>query len=356
MLKTSLCFQVDASLGEITIRSLKKFDLINKNLKIKSNKKSLLIPITRKPNFKELKILKSKKINFQINKENFILKKPHKKTIEELLNGKIPNHLLTKLPHSLDVIGDIAIVEVPKDLKKYDKLLGEAILKVNKNVKTVLSKLSPIQSAYRIRIFNFLSGEKRTHTIHLEYGCKYFMDVTKVYFSPRLSQEHNRISSLIKRKEIIIDLFAGIGPFSIPIAKKNPESKILSVDINPSAIEFLKKNMRLNRVDNKITPYLGDARSLIDNSLSGIADRVIMNLPEKAAEFIDVACKALKSTGGIIHYYEFIQRPDSIKNAQIRLTNSIKQTGRTIDQFLYIKRIRETAPYQHQVVFDIKII
>jgi tRNA (guanine37-N1)-methyltransferase len=356
MPEKSLCIQVDPSFGEKTIRSLTEFDLINKNLKIKNTRKSLLIPITRKPNFNELKILNSKIINFQFKKEKFILRKPHKKTIEELLNGKIPNHLLKKVPHSLDIIGDIAIVEVPKDFKKYDKLLGEAILKVNKNIKTVLSKLSPIKSTYRIRIFNFLAGEKRTHTTHLEYGCKYSMDITKVYFSPRLSKEHNRIASLINQKEIIIDLFAGIGPFSIPIAKKNPESKIISVDINPSAIEYLNKNIRLNRVDNKITPYLGDARSLINDHLSGIADRVIMNLPEKAAEFIDVACKVLKSKGGIIHYYEFIQRPDSINNAQNRLKNSIKRYGRTIDQFLYIKRIRETAPYQDQVVFDIKII
>ena len=292
---------------------------------------------------------------FQITNEIFIPKKQRKKKIEELLVDKIPNHLFRKIPHSLDVIGDIAIIEIPIELKKYDKILGEAILQANKNIKVILSKSSPIKSPYRLRNYTFISGEKRTDTIHLEYGCKYFLDIAKVYFSPRLSQEHNRVASLIKPREVIIDLFAGIGPFSIPIAKKNPSSKIFSLDINPFAIDFLKKNIKLNRVDNKIVPYLGDARSIVNDHLSGLADRVIMNLPEKAVDFIDVACNALKSSGGIIHYYEFIQHPDSIEKAQLRLTNLIKQVKRNVDKFIFIKNIKETAPYQHQVVFDIKI-
>lgn len=355
MYKKSLCIQVAAYFGEITIKSLKKMELINKELKIKNNKSSLLIPITRQPYSTELATLKLKKIDFQITNATFVPKKQHKKKIEELLTKKIPNYLLRKIPHSLDVIGDIAIIEIPLELKKYTKILGEAILQANKNIKTVLSKSSPIKSPYRIRNYNHISGEKRTKTIHLEYGCKYFLDVAKVYFSPRLSQEHHRLTSLVKPKEVIVDLFAGVGPYSIPIAKKNPKSKIFSLDINPSAIEFLKKNIRLNRVDKNILPYLGDARSIVNDHLSGVADRVIMNLPEKAVEFIDVACKALKPNGGIIHYYEFIQYPDSTEKAQIRLADQIKQAKRTINKFLFIKNIKETAPYQHQVVFDIKI-
>jgi tRNA (guanine37-N1)-methyltransferase len=355
MLKTSLCIQVDTSFGEITIKTLKKMELINTKLKIKSYRNSLFIPIKRQLDSNELETLKSKTINFQFTNENFIPKKQHKKKIEELLADKIPNHLLKKIPRSLDIIGDIAIIEIPIELKKYHKIIGEAILTTNKNIKVILSKSSQIKSLYRIRNYDFISGEKRTNTIHLEYGCKYFLDITKVYFSPRLSQEHNRVASLVESEEVIVDLFAGVGPFSIPIAKKNPESKIFSIDINPSAIEFLKKNIRINKVNNKIIPYSGDARSIVNAHLSGIADRVIMNLPERAVEFIDVACRALKSSGGILHYYEFIQQPDTIEKAQLRLTNLIKQSNRTIERFLFIKNIRETAPYQHQVVFDIKI-
>lgn len=354
MHKTSLCIQVDTSFGELTIKTLKNLELINNELKIQNNESSLLIPIKHQPDSNELEALKSK-INFQITSEDFTPKKQHKKKIEELLTDKIPNHLLKKIPHSMDVIGDIAVIEIPIELKKYYKILGEGILRGNKNIKVILSKSSPIKNLYRIRKYDFVSGEKRTETIHLEYGSKYYLDITKVYFSPRLSQEHNRIASLVETKEVIVDLFAGVGPFSIPIAKKNPKSKIFSIDINPSAIEFLKKNIRLNRVNNKIIPYLGDARLIIKNHLSGIADRVIMNLPEKAFEFTDVACRALKSSGGIIHYYEFIQYPDSIKKAQLRLTNLIKQSNRSVDKFLFIKNVRETAPYQHQVVFDVKI-
>lgn len=355
MCEKSICIQVNAKQGESTLRSLKKIGLINKKLKIKENQNQLYIPITRQPTSTELVTLRSQLFDFQLLTTTFIPKNRQTKTLDELLEEKMPKHLLKNLPRSLDVIGDIAIMEIPKELKNYSTVLGEAILKMHKNIKSAFSKSSPIEGAYRIRSLDFLSGENRTHTTHLEYGCKYFLDIAKVYFSPRLSQEHNRVASLVGANEVIVDLFTGIGPFSIPIAKKNPEAKIFSIDINPAALEFLKKNIRLNRVDSNITPFLGDARSLINKHLIGKADRVIMNLPEKAKEFINIACKAIKPQGGILHYYEFIQHPDSIGKAQFRLSERVKQAGRIVDQFLFAKNIRETAPYQYQAAFDVKI-
>lgn len=355
MCEKSICIQINREKGESTIRSLNKIGLINKKLKIKKNQNQLYIPINHQPTFLELETLKKQISNFQILTSTFIQKKQQIKTLEELLAEKIPKYLLKNLPHSLDIIGDIAIIEIPSELKTYNQVLGAAILELHKNIKTVLSKASPIKGDYRVRSFDFLCGENRTYTTHLEYGCKYFLDISKVYFSPRLSQEHNRVSSLVKGNEVIVDLFAGIGPFSIPIAKNNPEARIFSIDINPEAVEFLKKNIRLNRVDNNLVPLEGDARPLIKEHLTGIADRVIMNLPEKAKEFISIACRAIKPKGGIIHYYEFIQDPDSIGEAQDQFSQQVEKTGRIVDKFLFAKKIRETAPYQYQVAFDFKI-
>lgn len=355
MSEKSICVQINKEKGETTLKSLNRLGLINKKLKIKKNQNQLFIPINHQPNSLELEKLKIQISDFQILTTTFIQKKQQIKTFEELISGKIPNPLLKKIPRSLDIIGDLAIIEIPLELNNYKEILGEVILKLHKNIKSVFSKSSPIKGDYRIRSLNFLCGENRSCTIHLEYGCKYYLDISKVYFSPRLSQEHNRVASLVNGNEVIIDLFAGIGPFSIPIAKNNPEAKIFSIDINPMAVEFLKKNIRLNRVNGTVIPFEGDARFLINEHLTGIADRVIMNLPEKAKEFIIVACNALKPKGGIIHYYEFIQTPDSIGEAQDRISKQVSKTGRIVDQFLFVKKIRETAPYQHQVVFDFKI-
>ena len=247
MIEDSICVEVKKQQGESAIKLLKKIYLINKSLKIQNKQETLYIPIIHQPAESQLKILNKFLFDFKLSKASFSQKQNKIKKINELLEDNIPAHLLKLLPQSMDIVGDIAIIDIPLDLKKYDVILGKAILEINKNVKTVLSKSSPVKGVYRLRSLDFISGKNHTKTIHSEFGCKYHIDVAKVYFSPRLSQEHNRVSSLVKGKEVIMDLFAGVGPFSILIAKNKPEVKIFAIDINPDAIEFLEKNIRLNR-------------------------------------------------------------------------------------------------------------
>jgi tRNA (guanine37-N1)-methyltransferase len=140
------------------------------------------------------------------------------------------------------------------------------------------------------------------------------------------------------------------------IAKNNEDAKVYAVDINPEAIEFLKRNIRLNRVENRVFPILGDARHVIEDKLLGVADHVIMNLPETAIEFVDVACRATKPTGGTVHFYGFIRLPDSLENMKLRFSEAVEKAGRKVDRFLFAKTIRETAPYEWQVVLDAKIL
>jgi tRNA (guanine37-N1)-methyltransferase len=109
-------------------------------------------------------------------------------------------------------------------------------------------------------------------------------------------------------------------------------------------------------VENRVVPILGDAKQVTEKRLLGVANRVIMNLPEKALEFIDAACKAVKPSGGIVHYYAFIRLPDSIENAQQRFSEAVEKAGRKVVTFLSTKTIRATAPYEWQVVLDAKIL
>ncbi|TRO49852.1 class I SAM-dependent methyltransferase family protein, partial [Candidatus Bathyarchaeota archaeon] len=179
------------------------------------------------------------------------------------------------LPISYEIIGDIGIIRIfsnnlstPMELKH----LSISLMKSHKNIKTVLFQSGAIEGIFRLRKLIYISGEKKTHTIHREHNCLFLVDVEKCYFSPRLSYERKRVSSEIKKKEIIVNMFAGVGSFSIIIVKRIESAKVYSIDLNPLAINFMKRNIRLNRVYNKIIPLLGDAKMIIDNTLQGIAD------------------------------------------------------------------------------------
>jgi len=355
MSEPSLCIKVTKINGEKTLILTNKLGIIDRTLEIQKNRNHIYIPILRQPEEKELSMLKTQVPDFQLATNVFTKKKQQRKTLAQVLENRLPPHLLASLPRALDIVGDIAIIEIPAELKTHERLIGEAILKVHKNVRTVLAKAGAVSGTYRLREFEVVAGETKTATIHKEYGCKYHVDIAKAYFSPRLSQEHNRVASLVKKSETVIDLFAGVGPFSVLIAKNNADAKVYAVDINPEAIELLERNIRLNRVENRVIPIQGDARQAVEKRLLGVADRVIMNLPEKALEFVDTACKAIKPAGGMVHYYAFIRLPDSLENMQLRFSEAVEKAGRKVDAFLFAKTVRETAPYEWQFVLDAKI-
>jgi tRNA (guanine37-N1)-methyltransferase len=356
MSESSLCIKVTKINGEKTLILTNKLGIIDRKLEIRKNENHIYIPIIQQPKEKEFSMLKAQVPDFQLTTNVFTKKKQQRKSLAQVLENRLPPYLLASLPRAVDIVGDIAIIEIPAELKAHESLIGEAILTVHKNVRTVLAKAGAVSGTYRLREFAIIAGEHRTNTIHKEYGCKYHVDIAKAYFSPRLSQEHNRVASLVKKSETVVDLFAGVGPFSVLIAKNNADAKVYAVDINPEAIEILKRNIRLNRVENRVIPIQGEAKQAVEERLLGVADRVIMNLPEKALEFVDTACKAIKPAGGVIHYYEFVRLPDSLENVQLRFSEVVKKTGRKVEAFLFAKTIRETAPYEWQVVLDAKIL
>ena len=356
MSEHSLCIKVKKIHGEKTLILANKLGVTNRELKIQQDTNHLYIPLIRRPEEAELAKLKAKLPNFELATTVFAKKKQQRKTLHQVLETQLPPHLLDSLPRALDVIGDIAVIDIPLELKTHKKIIGEATLKTHKNVRTVLAKVGAVTGTYRLRGLELIAGEQKTITVHKEHGCQYQVDVATAYFSPRLSTEHNRVASIVQKGETVVDLFAGVGPFSVLIAKKNPEVKVYAVDINPEAVEFLKKNIRLNRVDKRVIPIQGNARQAVEDQLLGVADRVIMNLPEKALEFVDAACKAVKPSGGIVHYYAFIRLPDSLEAAQQRFSEAVEKTGRKVEAFLSAKTIRETAPYESQIVLDAKIL
>lgn len=355
MSKQSVGLKVPKTQGEDTIVLVNKLKIADRNLEIQRDKELIYIPLLHQPYKTILKTLKREIANLEVTSYTFPKRAGEARTLIEIFDGKLPPHLLAALPRSADVVGDIAIVEIPPELEPHKTIVGEAILEIHKNVRTVLAKAGAVSGTFRLRDFTVIAGESKTVTIHKEHGCRYYVDVAKAYFSPRLSHEHKRVASSVKEGETVVDLFAGIGPFAVLIAKTHDNVKVYAVDVNPDAIEFLRRNARLNRVDSKVYPILGEARQVAENRLQSFADRVIMNLPEKAMEFVDAGCQVLKPEGGVMHFYSFINASDSIDDLKQQFAEAVEKQGRKISGIPSSRLIRETAPFEWQIVLDVAI-
>jgi tRNA (guanine37-N1)-methyltransferase len=151
-------------------------------------------------------------------------------------------------------------------------------------------------------------------------------------------------------------MFAGVGCFSIIIAKHSDAEKVYSIDINPVAVKSMQENVRLNRVYDKIVPMLGDAKDIIEKRLRHIADRVLMPLPEKACEYLPYALLALKRAGGWIHYYDFEhakKNENPIVKIKLKVAEKLESLG--VDfQIPFGRVVRATGPNWHQIVLDIR--
>lgn len=151
-------------------------------------------------------------------------------------------------------------------------------------------------------------------------------------------------------------MFAGVGCFSILIAKYSGAEKVYSIDVNPVVFQYMQKNIRMNRVFGKVIPMLGDTKEIVEKRLCHSADRVLMPLPEKAFEYLPYALLALKKTGGLIHYYDFEHaRKDenAAEKVKMRVSERLQHLGITFD-IPSSRIVRATGPNRYQVVLDIE--
>ncbi|MEM2337518.1 MAG: class I SAM-dependent methyltransferase family protein [Candidatus Bathyarchaeia archaeon] len=355
MPKTAPCLKLPKFYGEKVIISAHKLGIIDKELKIQRDNDYIYVPLVRSPQSDEFEKLREYSPTIEVLTYTFPEQRKKPKTIHEALEDKMPPHLLACLPRAIDFVGDIAIIEIPPELEAYKTEIGNAVLQVHKNVQTVLAKAGAVKGEYRLREFHVIAGKAKTETIHKEHGCQFYIDLAKAYFSPRLSHEHMRVASAVKEGETVIDMFTGVGPFAILIAKTHVNVKVYAIDINPDAIQLLKRNVRLNRVNGKVYPTLGDARQIIKQQLCGIANRVIMNLPEKAIAFVDAACEALKPEGGVIHFYSFVKGLNGLEDLKAKFIAEVEKHGLSVRTILFSRLVRETAPYEWQAVIDAEI-
>jgi tRNA (guanine37-N1)-methyltransferase len=350
----SWCAFVKRRNGEKLRRWLIKNGLLDTGVKVQSENDWLIFPLKRELNEEEESELIQSLENIRFERRSIelnVIKKP--KDLFSALGNSIPEKLHEFIPRSFDTVGDIVIIEIPEEIIEFERLIGKTILDMHPSLISVFKKTEPITGEFRLRNVELLAGINKTETIYRENKCKFELDIKKVYFSPRLVTEHARVCSLVKKSEKVLDMFTGIGPFSILIAKQK-QAQIYAVDINPDAIYYLKKNIVLNKVENFISPLEGDIREVINQISEQRFDRIIMNLPSKASEFLDVALKVLNSEG-VIHFYEFVSESDFPEKSLSNLRSKIEQNDRVINEILQIRKVRPYAPYIWHVGIDFTV-
>jgi tRNA (guanine37-N1)-methyltransferase len=264
---------------------------------------------------------------------------------------------LKNISKSYDIVGDIAVVRISEAMEHKAKKVAEVVLQNNPHVKTVVRQSGPVTGELRLRRLEWLAGKKKTETVHREFGCILKVDLEKCYFSPRLSFERMRVARQVMTGEVVVNMFAGVGCFSILIAKHANPLKVYSIDMNPNAIKFMKENIRLNKARYIIEAIEGDAKEIVIKRLRNIAERVLMPLPEKAFEYIDYALTALKPTGGKIHYYDFVHAEkgvDPINEVKKKVSEKLGNINVNFE-CTFGRVVRPIGPRWFQVVLDINV-
>ncbi|MCL2786861.1 MAG: class I SAM-dependent methyltransferase family protein [Methanomassiliicoccaceae archaeon] len=288
-----LCIRVPKHMAETARKHLISSGLLSADHKIGVDEDSVLIPILTDA-FGDYYVVDAD-----------LEPAEHKETDYRNI-ANVPDELKDILPNSYDIIGDIAVMRFPDELVPYAEAVGDALLRTSSSLRAVMIDLG-VKGELRVRDIKMIAGSGPSETEHKEFGVTMIVDPAKVYFNPRLSTERMRIASLVKDGETITDMFAGVAPFPLVIAKHSNPSVIYSVDLNEDAVELMKRNIKLNRASNVI-PICGDA-SVIINELPP-ADRIIMNLPQMSETFLHAALSNLKD-GGTVHMHRILERSSS---------------------------------------------
>lgn len=319
------CVRVERTAGERTRQALADRDLVDQRYEIVHDEGDLYIPVTDPAEIEEHTV---------VTREA-----PRRET------QTTPADLLSFDP-TYERLGEVIIVD--EDDPERAREIATAIAESDIPTKTVLNRASKIKGTERIREWEILVGEE-TEAIHREYGCEFALDLAAVYFSPRLATERHRVSSQVEAGEQAVDMFAGVGPFAVPIAKRGAE--VVGVDINETAIEYLRENAERNGVSDHVTAINGDVREKAAD-YEGWANRLVMNLPHSADEFLDTAV-ALASEECLVHYYD-MQHEDDLFGPGERAIRAAAEPAYavTVEER---RSVRSYAPKEYNVVMDVRL-
>lgn len=271
-----------------------------------------------------------------------------KKSLESVLSPKESEELIS----AFDQIGDIIIVRIPDSLLSKKKIIGETLLEEVKVARSVFYQASAVEGDFRTRNLEILAGKDSTETEYKEFGCRFIVDVENAFFSPRLSTERGRIADLTQDGEVVTNMFAGVGMFSIMAAKKK-KCTVYSLDINPIASRLCEKNIRQNKMKGEVISINGEASQIVKEQLQDKSDRTLMLLPERSDEFLESAISTTKN-GGTIHYYSHVHADKKTDAGRLSEEHYLQVTP-VQSEILGSKIVRPVGPRYYQTVVDVRI-
>ena len=256
-----------------------------------------------------------------------------------------PDELVPFSP-TYERLGNVVITD--EDDPERARELADAIVKSDLPAKTVLNRASKVKGEERVREWDLLAGEE-TEAVHREYGHEFALDLEAVYFSPRLATERHRVVEQVQSNEHVVDMFAGVGPFAVPMASRG--ATVVGVDINETAVEYLEENAARNGVSERVTAVHGDVRAVAEE-YAGWANRLVMNLPHSADDFLDAA-RTLASDDCVVHYYD-ITHEDDLYGPGERAIRDTFEPAYAVD-ILERRTVRSYAPHEYNVVLDVQV-
>lgn len=272
--------------------------------------------------------------------------------LKNILGKKLSKKDIEMVPSSFDVIGDIIIFsDFPKGLSKKEKIIGKEILKNFKQIKSIFKKTKKYSGKFRTPKLKLLSGENNKETIHKENNVSLKLNVEKVYFSPRLSEERKRIFKQIKNDGTVLVMFSGCSIYPLVIAKNSNVKKIYGIEINPTAHKYALENLKLNKINN-VKLLLGDVKEEIPKFNKKFS-RIIMPLPQGAENFLNLALNKIKRNG-IIHFYNFSEE-NKYENI-IKIINKECKKRNKKCKILNIVKCGQFSPRVFRICVDFKVM
>ncbi len=239
-----------------------------------------------------------------------------------------------------DVLGTMAVIDAPPKLARG---VAKAVMAANPTVTTVVRKVGAVKGRYRTRGYAYVAGKRTYLTTYKENETILRFDVRKSFFSNRLSFERGRIAALSKGKENVLVMFAGVGPFVVQIAKKNPNARVVGIELNRAACADMRGNIELNKLKNAAA-VCGDVKKAAQK-YGEFADRIVMPLPKDAHEFLgSVLVTARKRC--IVHYYSFVPSDGGAMQCIDELNTFFSENGSSFKVLM----VREVRPYAHDIV------
>jgi len=270
--------------------------------------------------------------------------------IQKRLSEQLPENLLPVIPQKWEKIGDVVTIKLPVELKQYQAVIGKAYAEIL-GCKTTLNEVGGISGEYRNPTVEVIYGSSETETIHVENGVRFKLDPQKIMFSSGNIEERRRMATISNPQETVVDLFAGIGYFTIPMAVFSKPKKVFACEINPLAYQYLCKNIVLNQVTDIVQPLLGDNRTIAPKDC---AQRVILGYFKDTAQFLQIAVECLKDKRGILHFHDVYPITVVPEKPLQQIEVIAKKYKRSI-RLLGWKQVKTYAPGIIHVVLDVEI-